>query len=267
MTMSRWPLELASLVDVAWQAGAHIMAHYGALSEVSYKSDDSPVTAADMAAHASITRALAERTPSIPVLSEEAAEVPWAQRRLWRRYWLVDPLDGTREFIARNGEFTVNIALIDHGEPVMGVVHAPALAETYAAARSEGAWAVDSNGNRSRLMLSHATATPPRVLVTRSHGRPALETLLERLPRHARLAVGSALKFGRLAAGGGEFYPRIGPTCEWDTAAGQCLVEAAGGSLRTRGGGPLRYNQCESLLNPDFTVAAPAYAAWHDYLP
>ena len=266
MTMTRWPLELASLVEVARQAGDRIMAHYATGTEVRYKADESPVTAADLAAHGVIASALGERTPSIPLLSEEGEPWSWAQRRQWTRYWLVDPLDGTREFIAGNGEFTVNIALIQHGEPVMGVVHAPALSETYAAARGEGAWRFEAGEPPTRLAVTAVLPRRPRVLVTRSHAKPALATLLNRLPPHESIGVGSALKFGRLAAGAGEFYPRIGPTCEWDTAAGHCVVEAAGATLQVAGGGALRYNQCESLLNPDFSVAAAVCSAWHDYL-
>lgn len=264
--MTRWPLALTSLADIAWQAGDAIMAHYSPDIGVSFKADDSPVTAADMAANEVICASLRERTPSLPILSEEAAAIEWSERRLWRRYWLVDPLDGTREFIAGNGEFTVNIALIEQGEPVMGVVHAPALEETYIAARGEGAWLFERDGSAQPLTAAASNLTRPRVLITRSHLKPGLMALLQRLPAHDQITAGSALKFGRLAAGRGEFYPRVGPTSEWDTAAGQCVVEVAGGTVQVAGGGSLRYNQGDSLLNPDFSVAAPVCAAWHAHL-
>ncbi|MBB88149.1 3'(2'),5'-bisphosphate nucleotidase CysQ [Abyssibacter sp.] len=265
--MSDYPVTLQALVAVARRAGECIMKHYGDEVAVRYKADESPVTAADLAAHQSILDELIALTPGVPRLSEEAAAVPWAQRQAWTRYWLIDPLDGTREFIARNGEFTVNIALIEHGEPVMGVVHAPDLDETYYAARGQGAWMATRRGSPAPMLLAAAKVATPRVLVTRSHATEALTALLNGLPAHEAVRVGSALKFGRLAAGEGEFYPRVGPTSEWDTAAGHCVVAEAGGRVLAAGGQRLRYNQTPSLLNPDFSVAAPPCFAWQDTLP
>ena len=260
--MSETPVSLQALVAVARRAGDSIMKHYVGEFAVNYKADRSPVTAADLAAHRAILDELSRLTPDIPCLSEEAESITWEQRRHWQRYWLIDPLDGTREFIARNGEFTVNIALIEQGDPVMGVVHAPALGETYFAARDQGATMLTATGEPRSLPACPPRSARPRVLVTRSHRSDALTALLERLPPHEEVVVGSALKFGRLAAGGGEFYPRLGPTSEWDTAAGQCVAEEAGARMRTAAGERLRYNQSPSLLNPDFSVAAAPCFDW-----
>lgn len=250
---------LPAAAKLAREAGATILEIYRQDFSVDHKDDNSPLTAADLAAHRCIMDGLARLTPELPRLSEEDAGIAFEQRRTWRRYWLIDPLDGTREFVKRNGEFTVNIALIEDGRPVLGVVHAPVLDTTYSAAEGAGAFVRRDGAADASIHCSH-TAQPARIVASRSHVTPALEALLKRLPAHEALNIGSSLKLCLVAEGKADFYPRLGPTSEWDTAAGQCVVEQAGGRVCTTDGSPLCYNQKESLLNPDFLVMGePAY--------
>ncbi len=200
-----------------------------------------------------------------PVLSEEAADIDFATRSEWSRYWLVDPLDGTKEFIKRNGEFTVNIALIENGAPKLGVVHAPVLGVTYLAA--EGAGCFKQKGAQREPIRTRTTREPPSLVVTKSHRDAALDAFLSRAPAHEALSKGSSLKFCLVAEGSADFYPRTGPTSEWDTGAGHCVAEQAGAQILTLPDWqPLRYNQKESLLNPGFVVIGdPAYG-WREKL-
>lgn len=257
------PQDLESLREpvlaLVREAGRAILGVYQRDFEVTRKDDRSPLTEADLAAHRILASGLARLEPASPVLSEESAASDIDARRQWRRLWLVDPLDGTREFIKRNGEFTVNVALVEDGVPVLGVVHAPALGETASAVRG-GALRVERGG----AMVAPVAADParPRVAASRSHGCSRSDEALARLGDHQLLAVGSALKFIRVASGEADVYLRLGPTSEWDTAAGQCLVEAAGGSLVSLAGEPFRYNARESLLNGDFIAAADPAVDW-----
>lgn len=258
--MSEGPLRLA-IEQLARAAGDAILAVYRREFAVAYKDDASPLTEADLAAHRCIVAGLAALTPDWPVLSEESADtITASERRRWSRYWLVDPLDGTREFVKRNDEFTVNIALIDAGEPVLGVVFAPALDEMASAAVGEGAW-LTCNGQITPLRTRALPATPV-VAISRSHLDAGTRALLAGIGVHDTLAAGSALKFIRLAQGAADLYPRLGPTSEWDTAAGQCVLEQAGGALLHLHGAPFRYNQGESLLNSSFLAVADAAARW-----
>lgn len=251
----------AAACALARRAGEAILAVYATDFEVAHKDDASPLTRADLAAHGILAAGLAALPPGLPVLSEEAAtEVPAAERRHWRRYWLVDPLDGTREFIRRNDEFTVNIALVEDGVPVLGVVHAPALGEMAWALAGQGAWIEDAGGRR-RLSGRSAPARPV-VAVSRSHRDAHTGRLLAGIGAHDTLAAGSALKFIRLAQGRADLYPRLGPTSEWDTAAGHCLLTESGGEVYDLDGRPLRYNRREGLLNPSFLAVADAGAGW-----
>lgn len=216
------------------------------------KRDASPVTAADLAAHRLITAGLSRLSPGIPVLSEEAEPAP--DRRAWTEYWLVDPLDGTREFIAGNPEFTVNIALVRHGEPVFGVVHLPCLegGVSYAGASGAGAWKV-SAGSREAIRV-RKPGPCPEVLVSRSHRGERDERMIRQLAAAGcRIDyAGSSLKMCRIAEGRADFCPRTGPTMEWDTAAAQAVLVAAGGAMVDWCRRPLRYNAKESLVNPPF---------------
>ncbi len=238
---------------IARQAGESILAIYEQGFEVLEKDDRSPLTEADMAAHRLIVSALKELTPSLPVLSEESEQIPYAVRAGWRTYWLVDPLDGTREFVKRNGEFTVNIALIHDNEPVLGVVHAPVLGVCYQAARGLGAQRLTAEGEPEALRISRRR-TRPVVAGSRSHGTERMADFLAGLGEHEYLSMGSSLKFCLVAEGRADIYPRLGPTSEWDTAAAQCIVTEAGGLVLDLQGHPLRCNTGESLLNPEFIV-------------
>ncbi|MBX3727038.1 MAG: 3'(2'),5'-bisphosphate nucleotidase CysQ [Xanthomonadales bacterium] len=264
------PLAAAGVVTGAWvddvcalarRAGEAIMAVYATDFEIAQKDDASPLTRADLAAHEILVSGLAALPPGLPVLSEESAStVPAVERRHWRRYWLVDPLDGTREFIKRNDEFTVNIALVEDGVPVVGVVFAPALDEMAWACSGQGAWHVHA-GRRQRLAGRPAPATPV-VAVSRSHLDAHTARLLAGMGAHETLAAGSALKFIRMAQGRADLYPRLGPTSEWDTAAGHCLLTETGGEVFALDGRPLRYNRRAGLLNPSFLAVADSCVDW-----
>lgn len=255
------PQLLDAALALAQTAGQRILEVYQSDFAVTHKQDETPLTQADLAAHSLIVEALGALAPSLPVLSEEAADIPYATRRGWERYWLVDPLDGTREFVKRNGEFTVNIALVEKHRPVLGVVHAPALNLTYGAARDTGAFRL-VDGVRAAVTTCDASRHMT-VVASRSHRDPALDQLLARMPPHAVVSRGSSLKFCLVAEGTAAFYPRLGPTSEWDTAAGQCVVEQAGGAVwRLPELTPLAYNEKDSLLNPSFAVVGDPDYDW-----
>lgn len=255
---------------VAQVAGREILAifHDESRWAVQHKADDSPLTAADLAAHRAIVPRLAALTPDIPVISEEAEAVPREVRAQWSRCWLVDPLDGTKEFIARGNDFTVNIALVEDGEAVLGVVLAPVTGIAYLAARGCGAWRVDGT-LRQRLQVAPlpvAGERPLRMVGSRRHRGARDEAfcaaVAQRLGAVEFTAVGSAFKLCVVAEGGADVYPRFGPTMEWDTAAGQVVVEQAGGMLIDERGRPFRYNQRDTLLNGSFIVAGDGAALW-----
>jgi len=243
---------LERLSQLARQAGAATLEHYHAGVAVAQKGDRGPVTAADHAAHAIIVPALEAWDPGIPVISEEGAIPDAAARAGWRRFWLVDPLDGTKEFIHRNGEFTVNIALIEDGVPVLGVIHAPALALTYRAGRGLGSWRQRGNEPAEPIWSDRPAAGQAlRVAESRSHPSAELEAWVQTVPVAARVPVGSSLKFCLVAEGSADVYPRLGPTMEWDVAAGDCIYRHSGRAApRTS---PLVYNQVE-LRNPSFVL-------------
>ena len=253
---------LEQLADLAECAGRKILAIYATDFDVETKDDASPVTAADMAAHRCIVGGLTRLSPDIPVLSEESANIPWATRRAWDRYWLVDPLDGTKEFIKRNGEFTVNIALIEQGRAVASVVHAPVLDETFVASTQRGALWRQVNGAFTPISVRPVPARGATVAVSKSHRSPATQRFLDALGPHAPVAIGSSLKLCRIAQGRADAYPRLGPTSEWDIAAGQCVLEQAGGRVITADGKRLMYNEKESILNPEFLAIGDQEYPW-----
>ncbi|HMB57260.1 MAG TPA: 3'(2'),5'-bisphosphate nucleotidase CysQ [Arenimonas sp.] len=254
-----------AVLRLAREAGAAIMAIYAQDFAVEHKQDLSPLTAADMAAHHLIVDGLAVLTPDVPVLSEESASIGWEVRRQWRRYWLVDPLDGTREFVKKNGEFTVNIALIEDGVSVFGVVYAPALDEMLYGLRGVGAFVRDG-GSDVPVMARRPALAPLRVAASRSHMDARTAAAIERMGEVQTLGLGSSLKFCRLAEGRLDIYPRFGPTSEWDTAAGQAVLEAAGGVVLRLDGSVLSYNTKDSLLNPDFIALGDGDLPWSDWL-
>lgn len=262
MTPAELTAVLPAVLDTARDAGREIMQIYEGGFNVTLKSDRSPLTEADLVAQRLISARLRALRPDIPLLGEESGAEAFAQRRGWRTLWLIDPLDGTREFVKRNGEFTVNIALVEDGEPVLGVVHAPARQISYAGARGCGAFSVGESAVRTPIRVQATAPTPLRVLGSRSHGDARLDRALERLGPQQRLGVGSALKFGLLAEGMGDLYVRRGDTSEWDTAAGQAVVLEAGGCVVDMKGQPLRYNQRDTLINPWFVAYADRNRDW-----
>lgn len=266
--MSSQPLDLAALAaaaaGIACEAAAEILTIYASEFAVELKADHSPVTAADMAAHRIISAGLAALLPSLPVLSEESAQIDWSVRSGWDRYWLVDPIDGTREFVKRNGQFSVNIALIENHRPVLGIIQAPVTGELACAWRDGGAW-LSAPGVAARRMQARQLPQAPEPFVvagSRSHRSERETDWLRPLGEHVRLGLGSSLKFVRLAAGDADVYLRLGNTCEWDTAAGHCLLEEAGGAVMDLQGKPLRYNVADDLLNPEFLAVADRNADW-----
>lgn len=258
---------LPTVAALAVQASAKIMAIYDTTLVVEQKDDDSPLTVADMASHEALVEGLVRLTPDIPVLSEESAAAVGPERMQWQRLWLVDPLDGTREFINHNGEFTVNIALVDDHAPVLGVVWVPARSMGYFAIRGEGAFRQQEGHAPERIRAQVPAAAPPRVVGSRSHAGPAMGPFLDAVGPHELVSVGSALKFCLVAEGSADVYPRLGPTWAWDTAAAQIVAEEAGARVLGADGRPLRYNTGEDLLNPYFIVFADDSRDWVAMMP
>jgi 3'(2'), 5'-bisphosphate nucleotidase len=258
---------LETVEALARDAGRRILEIYRTEFTVTRKADRSPVTEADHAAQAIILAGLARLAPDVPVLAEESAEVPYRQRAGWTRFWLVDPLDGTKEFVGRNGEFTVNIALIERGAPVLGVVHVPVPDLTYAACRGGGAYKRTGAGAPTAIRAARYDGSrPPRVVASRSHARRADAEFLARLGPHELRAIGSSLKFCLVAEGAADVYPRLGTTMEWDTAAAHCIVEQAGGRVVDAHNRPLRYNK-PSLESPWVIACGAGDWDWTRYLP
>lgn len=261
---------LPRVIGIARHAGDVITIIYRGGYEITEKPDETPLTTADLEAHRDISNALEELTPDIPVLSEEsAAAIPFSERHSWETYWLVDPLDGTQEFIKGSGEFSVNIALVRHGQPYLGVIYAPALDLLYFAARGAGAWKVVQAGVEPQR-IQVRKAPDDKVTVARSRAPkagPNLQYFLDQLGAHDEVAMGSALKSCLVAEGRADVYARLGPTSEWDTGAAQCIVEEAGGHICDTAMHELRYNTKESLLNPHFFVTGEGAVDWSAYLP
>jgi 3'(2'), 5'-bisphosphate nucleotidase len=261
--------ELVSLVE---RAGEEIMRIYRSPFAVETKADDSPLTQADLASHRTLLAGLSSLAPALPVVSEESSPPPFAERRAWPRYWLVDPLDGTKEFVSRNGEFTVNVALIERGRPLLGVVGVPALGQVFVGSVPERCAERRARGSTTRLRCRPLDRSAPIVVVaSRSHGGERLERYLDRLAANVagieRTSMGSSLKFCVLAEGRADLYPRLGPTSEWDVAAAHAVLEAAGGAVWTLDRKVLVYNSKESFLNPDFVAVADPDAPWRTLLP
>lgn len=256
---------IPSLIELAQDAGARIMAIYQAGFDVTHKSDQTPVTEADLAAHHAIVAGLEILTPELPVLSEESAEVPFSERSRWRTYWLVDPLDGTREFIKRNGEFTINIALIEEHQPILGLVYAPVSGVCYYAARGQGACKRGKDGTTKPIQVKSRCDARLIIAGSRSHPSSSFRAFLSKISDYEVITLGSSLKSCLVAEGKVDLYPRLGPTSEWDTAAAQCIVEEAGGLLTDLSLQPLRYNTKDSLLNPHFVVFGDCSRNWQQY--
>ncbi len=246
--------QLDTLCRIAEAAGREIMAVYATGGETWLKDDASPLTEADLRADRAIRAGLEAHFPGVFILSEESVSSGPAAGD---QFFLVDPLDGTKEFIKRNGEFTVNIALVEQGVAVASVVLAPALDELYFGAHGLGAWKRDVSGLREIRTARREPGRPLRVIGSRSHGGERLEAWLATLQQeHSFVAAGSSLKFCRIAEGSADIYPRFGPTSQWDTAAAQCVLEAAGGAVTDLEGQPLRYGLDRPVLNPEFIAVA-----------
>lgn len=271
MNNSDYHQYLESVIAIARVAGAAIMQVYATDFNVVQKEDHSPLTQADLAAHYAITSALKTLTPSIPVLSEESEAVAYEIRKEWSSYWLVDPLDGTREFIKRNGEFTVNIALIVEHKPVLGVVYAPATDVLYYAAQNQGAYKKVKSKTATVIRTRQLNFGPPIVAVSRSHTDEKMHTFMQNLKNSIGvtpelISMGSSLKICLIAEGFADVYPKLGPTSEWDTAAAHCILNEAGGDIVDESGYSLRYNTKQSLLNPFFFARSGSEHNWADYL-
>lgn len=265
--------QLQAIKDIAIAAGQEILDVYNSQKQpdVTVKADNSPLTDADRRAHRLIVKRLAEYDPETPVLSEESDSVNTEKRLSWRRFWLVDPLDGTKEFVKRNGEFTVNIALIENGTASLGVVHVPVTGDSYLGRRDAGAWKLSCDGQLSTIRAdsldsSHAI----RVVASRSHRGELLDGLIRALEARFGsvevVSMGSSLKICLLAEGKADIYPRLAPTSEWDTAAAHAVLLAAGGEITDTAFRPLQYNQKADILNPHFIGLADPTYPWSELL-
>jgi len=255
------------VVELAIKAGDTILAVYATDFDVQHKADRSPLTQADMASHYVIDHGLKELTPDIPVLSEESGLPDFAERSQWQTYWLVDPLDGTKEFVNRNGEFTVNIALIEKNRAIFGVVHVPVKNKTYLGCAGYGAELRAEGTAPAKISVAEKSTEPARVVGSRSHRGASLDGFLAKLGQYEMHSMGSSLKFCLVAEGAADIYPRLGPTSEWDTAAAQAVVEQAGGSVLTLDGKSLSYNSKSEILNPHFLVVGPEDRDWLGMVP
>lgn len=255
-----------AVIGIAEQASAQILKIYESDFAIQRKDDKTPLTEADMAAHNTIVAGLTALKPDWPVLSEESANVDFSVRGKWKRYWLVDPLDGTREFIKRNGEFTVNIALIENGQTILGVVHVPVTGVCYYAAKGAGAFKTTPGQVPVAIKTRSVDTSKFKVAGSRSHADPHIQSFLQRLGNYELVSMGSSLKTCLIAEGLCDVYPRFGLTSEWDTAAAQCVLEEAGGLLTDTKLTPLRYNTKDSLLNPHFIAFGDTGFDWAKYI-
>ena len=262
MAADRYQPLVEPVIGIAHEAAGAIMDIYTGGFTVQHKADNSPVTEADLAADRIITECLRRLTPDWPVLSEEGGVVDFQERRRWRRYWLVDPLDGTREFVNRNDEFTVNIALIDNGVPHLGVVVAPVTGVCYYACRDHGAFKQRLDCDPEPIRVRRWEGDTLTIAGSRSHRSPRFRRFLRHFKNYSVISLGSSLKSCYVAEGRAHIYVRLGPTAEWDTAAAQCIVEEAGGLLTDTTMRPLRYNTKSSLINPFFLVFGDQRYDW-----
>ena len=249
------------IVDLAITAGHAILEVYATDFDVQAKGDESPLTQADLASHRCIVAGLNALTPDIPIISEEEGLPAFADRSQWQRYWLIDPLDGTKEFVNRNGEFTVNIAFIDNGRPLLGVVHVPVQEKTYIGCEGHGS-ELRTAESVTAIRVAESSNDPVRIVGSRSHRGSSLDAFLDKVGKSDMVPMGSSLKFCVVAEGRADIYPRLGPTSEWDTAAAQAVVEQAGGKVLELDGKPLSYNQKENILNPYFVVTGASDRDW-----
>jgi len=254
-----FPFQPEEIIEIAGRVGSKILNIYQRDFEINEKADQSPLTEADMASHKFITESLKRLHPSVPLLSEESLDIEMAERMSWESYWLIDPLDGTKEFVKRNGEFTVNIAYVQKHRPVFGVVYAPVLGVTYWGGVDIASFKKTEEGEQKISVRTLPTKTSDiKIVVSRSHQSEAFLAFMNNYPDAELVAMGSSLKLCLVAEGVADLYPRLGLTSEWDTAAAQAVVEGAGGKVVSYPDlNPLRCNaNSESLLNPHFLVSA-----------
>jgi 3'(2'), 5'-bisphosphate nucleotidase len=265
MSLSELRLLLPQVIDISHSAGRRILEIYDAGFEVETKSDGSPLTSADKGSHNYIVSALSKLTPDIPMVSEESSAIDYSERRQWREYWLIDPLDGTKEFVKRSGEFTVNIALMQNNVPTLGVVHTPVKGWTHWGYKDGGAWLKHDATDPVRIQARQYEGGKATVVASRSHGRGRLQAFLDTLSNkegpYDLANMGSALKICLVAEGSGDIYPRFGPTGEWDTAAADIVLSEAGGRLVGCDMKQLKYNK-EILLNPSFLAICGGAYDW-----
>ena len=249
---------LLEIVNISVDAGEVILNYYNENVDVIYKDDESPLTKADLASHKIITDSIKKITPDIPILSEEEF-IDWKIRKKWKKYWLIDPLDGTKEFIKKNDEFTVNIALIENNRPILGVIYTPALNELFYSIKNFGSYKIltkkklNTLKEAKRISINKKKSNKIKIVGSRSHSNPILDKWVNKnFNEFDILQKGSSLKFCLIAEGSADIYPRFGPTSEWDIAAGHIILEEAGGKLKSIHNKEILYNEKENILNPDF---------------
>ena len=258
---------LGQVVSIAEETAVGICQIYRRDFKVNYKEDRSPLTEADLFAHETIKKGLIKITPELPLLSEESTDdISFARRSTWETYWLVDPLDGTREFVNRRDDFTINIALIHCHRPILGVVYVPVMQVCYMATLGGGARKLTASGDKHRIKVRDSANGSPVIAVSVSHTGATTEKFLSKIGNYSLVRGGSLLKCCLIAEGKVDFYPRFGKTGEWDTAAGQCILEEAGGALTDFSGEPLRYNTGHSLINPPFVACGPGAPDWRAHM-
>ena len=252
-----------NVIDIARLAGIKILEIYNSGFDIEHKADKTPLTTADLAANDIIVSSLKELTPEIPILSEESEKIPFEIRKQWQRYWLVDPLDGTREFIKRNDEFSVNIALVENHQSILGVIYAPVMAIDYYAWRNGGAFRKKKGKKPKQIHVRKIKSEKLVIAGSRSHGSELQQNYIAQLENATVMPMGSSLKSCLVAEGKADIYPRLGPTSEWDTAAAQCIIEEAGGyMINANTKQPMRYNLKDSLTNPHFLVYGDDSKDW-----
>tara|TARA_Y100000590_G_scaffold470433_2_gene664863 strand:- start:1666 stop:2472 length:807 start_codon:yes stop_codon:yes gene_type:complete len=245
-----------AVIRISKDAGESILGIYKkSKTDFELKEDRSPLTEADIVSHKTIVRGLRKLTPNLPILSEEESEIPFDVRSTWKQYWLIDPLDGTKEFIKRNGEFTVNIALIKNNKPILGVIFVPVTNEVFYGYENGGSFYTKGESKTKKIVVKNNYKEAIRVVSSRSHPNDKLASFLKNIKTSKSISIGSSLKFCLIASGKADIYPRFGPTSEWDTAAGHAILKFAGGSILTLKKQELTYNCKESLLNPDFIAS------------
>jgi 3'(2'), 5'-bisphosphate nucleotidase len=247
--------QIKKIIEISVDAGHAIMEIYKTDFNIEIKDDQSPLTKADISSHQIITRSLKKLTPNLPILSEESKNISYEERSKWKMYWLIDPLDGTKEFINRNGEFTVNIALIYRNRPVLGIIHIPAYKETYWGHNHYGSYFINSDSVQKKISVSKRNRNKIKVIASRSHKSKNLSSFLKNLGNYEVIYAGSSLKFCLIARGQVDIYPRLSPTSEWDIAAGEAILSNAGGTLRTLNNKVIIYNQNIDFINPSFVAS------------